>query len=399
MNNHNDKNHKDETEDPAVNLIRSRINSLYGNEPNAKIEIEEVEHTTKKLSKHQKFMHDLSQSGESLAEIQTKWHNYYLSLSDTEKREVWQEFYDANKKTNQPALNHKTVSTHKKEHPPQKTYIYKNDEVDLPPKHHKKQTIAELKERVTHSAKKHHSKKLSAKGHFKSLLFGLSMGLFTLVLLLFGFFNERFIAPFITPSKNISSTSIIIDPSSTKAGPNPTIIIPKINLEVPVVYDVGSIDEKAIQKGLEGGVVHYATTPNPGEKGNLVIVGHSSNNFFNQGKYKFAFVLLKKLEVGDTFSLTKNSKRYTYKVYDKKIVKPTDLAVLGKAEKPATATLITCDPPGTSLNRLVVLGEQITPEPSTNKASTAVASSTSQPQIVPGNAPSLWSRFTNWLTN
>jgi LPXTG-site transpeptidase (sortase) family protein len=164
-----------------------------------------------------------------------------------------------------------------------------------------------------------------------------------------------------------------------------------------VVYDEPSTKEEALQNALERGVVHYATTPNPGEKGNAVIVGHSSNNILNQGKYKFAFVLLKQLEPGDTIVLTKDGKRYVYKVYEKKIVKPTDVSVLGAASKPSTLTLITCDPPGTSINRLIVVAEQVTPDPANNKASSA-APTAETAEIVPGNSPTLWSRITNWLT-
>ncbi|MCA9342611.1 sortase, partial [Candidatus Saccharibacteria bacterium] len=114
--------------------------------------------------------------------------------------------------------------------------------------------------------------------------------------------------------------------------------------------------------------------------------------------YKFAFVLLNRLEVDDTFSLTYEGKRYVYKVFDKKVVPPTDVSVLGPSERASTATLITCDPPGTSINRLIIVGEQISPDPASNTASPVHQAST-EPQIVPGNAPSLWSRFTNWLTS
>jgi sortase A len=255
-----------------------------------------------------------------------------------------------------------------------------------------------MKKQITRRVSANQKAKISAKQHFKSLLFGASLGAVVLLILLFGFFNERFIAPFYTPSKTVSSTSIIIDPTTTAVGPESKVIIPKINVEVPVVYDTNSIQEKDIQHALERGVVHYATTSSPGEKGNTVIFGHSSNNIFNGGKYKFAFVLLSKLQVGDTFILTKDGKRYDYRVYEKEIVKPTEVGVLGATDRPATATLITCDPPGTSLNRLVVYAEQISPDPATNATSTAVATEGTQPPIVPGNAPSLWSRFRDWLT-
>jgi sortase A len=214
---------------------------------------------------------------------------------------------------------------------------------------------------------------------------------------MFSFFNERFIAPFVSPSKNVSNSSIIIDPSNTSAGPEPKVIIPKINVELPVIYDQTSTDEASIQAGLEQGVVHYSTTSNPGEKGNGAIFGHSSNNILNKGKYKFAFVLLHRMEVGDTFIIQKDSKRYVYKVIDKRVVKPTEVGVLNDTHgKEATFSLITCDPPGTSTNRLVVTGEQITPDPSTNAASTATNTSAS-PAELPSNSPSLWHRITSWL--
>jgi sortase A len=176
------------------------------------------------------------------------------------------------------------------------------------------------------------------------------------------------------------------------------VIIPKINVEIPVVYGVNTIDESAIDTALENGVVHYADTALPGQNGNLVIVGHSSNNIFNKGKYKFAFVLLNRLEAGDTFYLQKDGKRYTYQVYKKEIVDPYNVSVLGPADKPATATLITCDPPGTSLNRLVVVGEQISPSPANNAPQVTQNALATRSAKIPGNAESLWHRLTRWLS-
>jgi sortase A len=182
-------------------------------------------------------------------------------------------------------------------------------------------------------------------------------------------------------------------------GNNPEIIIPKINVEIPVIYGVNTIDESSVEKALEGGVVHYADTATPGENGNAVIVGHSSNNIFNSGKYKFAFVLLDRLSNGDTFYLQKDGKRYTYQVYKKEIVKPTDVGVLGASNKTATATLITCDPPGTSLNRLVVIGQQINPSPTGNTPQTANNALATKSAIIPSNSPSLWSRMWKWFSS
>lgn len=380
---------------PAAEMIRNKIDQLYAQEPDAKKELTEIVAQGKPRSKHQQYMEKLSSSGLALSEIQTAWHNYYQSLDDDGKHEVWQEFYKNNNPA-EPANQPLEYEEDTPRHPP----ISHSQKQHL--RHHKSksgsQTVAELKKHVNDKISNRGNRKLSAKQHFQSLLFGVGIGSIVLLLFLFGFFNERFIAPFITPSRQVSSTPIIIDPNTTAVGSEPKIIIPKINVEIPVVYDEPSIEEKLLQKALERGVVHYATTPSPGEKGNAVIFGHSSNNILNQGKYKFAFVLLNKLEAGDTFYLNKDGTRYAYKVYEKKIVKPDQLSVLGNTDKAATASLITCDPPGTSLNRLVVIGEQVSPDPATNKDSSAQTND-GKVNIIPSNAPSLWQRLWQWFSN
>ena len=387
-----DTHHQSEREaaNLAADMVRQKISTLYESEPSAKAEALEAAQSHGPGSKHQAFIHKLTTTGKSLAEIQTAWHNYYLDLSDNEKHEVWQEFYSAHQPGSTPT-------------PPTVADV---PEANLAPAHeptrhtkHRRtsqlRSVHEIKHRILHNTSR--GQKLKAHQHLQSLLFGLGLGSLVLLVLLFGFFNERFVAPFITPSRHVSSTPIIIDPNNAAVDPQPKIIIPKINVEIPVVYDEPSVQEQAIQKALERGVVRYATTSSPGEQGNTVIFGHSSNNIFNQGRYKFAFVLLSRLEQGDLSYLTKDGKRYVYRVFKKEIVKPTAVEVLGNTGKVAAATLITCDPPGTSANRLVVVGEQISPDPAANTASTA-RTSNAQPKILASNAPSLWQKLRDWLT-
>lgn len=374
----------------AVELIRQKIDDLYQHEPNAKQELAEAE-IVRPRSRHQQFMYDLSHSGRPLAEIQTAWHEYYINLPDDQKHEVWQEFY----KTYEYAKNgsHQTQTTLSSTNQPE---VVANTLSARPQANTDSRSVADIKQQLTRKIATR-SKRRKKKG--SSLLFGLATGAVTLVILSFGFFNERFLAPFMTPSRNVSSAPLIIDPSSTVADSEPKIIIPKINVEIPVVYTEPSIEEERVQKALESGVLHYATTPGPGEVGNGVIFGHSSNNILNKGKYKFAFVLLKRLEAGDTFILQKDGKRYVYRVYEKKIVKPEDVSVLTRNDKPASFSLITCDPPGTSINRLVVTGEQISPDSASNVASKVNPTTAAKPQVLPSDSPSLWSRFTGWLSS
>lgn len=380
----------DDNDNAAANVIRTKIKSLYDNEPRAKEELAEAKSAKPPLSKHQKFMDQLSRSGKSLAEIQTDWHNYYVALPDHEKHEVWREFYANHGRTayaaqpKQHGQGTKPGRWAKPSHKQTKVIAASNDSRSASGV--KYELVGKIQKRTRLNASKH-----------KSLIFGLSMGLLTLLIMLLGFFNERFIAPFIAPSRNVSSTPIIAD-ATAPVGPESKIIIPKINVEVPVVYDEPSVAEDAIQRALENGIVHYATTSKPGELGNTAIFGHSSNNILNRGKYKFAFVLLSSLEKGDTFMLHYDGKRYIYKVYEKKVVPPNDFSVLEKTERPAVVSLITCDPPGTSVNRLVVIGEQISPDPAANIASSGVPTS-EHPEVLPANAPSLWSRLVSWFAS
>ena len=76
----------------AVNLIRNKVAQLYDAEPSAEAEEQEIAIVGAE-SKHQQFISQLMKSGKSLVEIQTAWHQYYQSLPDHEKHEVWQEFY------------------------------------------------------------------------------------------------------------------------------------------------------------------------------------------------------------------------------------------------------------------------------------------------------------------
>jgi len=388
--------------DAAAAVIRQKLDKIYANEPDVEHEIAEVEELPagRPPSKHQEFMHDLSNSGKSLAEIQTEWHHYYVTLPDDEKHEVWQEFYASNATSSNYHKQAVKPSPTLPEILEQKGVVVSPEPTMLvvhpAPKKRpaKKRSPDAIKETIL----KHVTAdgKLKAKHHFQSLLFGLGMGAVVIFIFLFGFFNEFFIAPFIQPSRHASATPLILNATSVAPTANPEVIIPKINVEIPVDYTQTSTDENTIENALQSGVVHYPTTVLPGQKGNAAFFGHSSNNIFNKGKYKFAFVLLHTLVPGDTFYLTNNGKVYVYKVITKDIVDPSDVAVLNPvAGQTATATLITCDPPGTSLHRLIIVGQQISPDPSGNSDSTSVpaTNATANTQQLPGNGPTLLGRL------
>jgi LPXTG-site transpeptidase (sortase) family protein len=388
-----------ESQQAAAQLVRSKLDKLYASEPDTSDEIAETEMTTHR-SKHQQFMHQLVNSGKSLAEVQTEWHNYYLGLPDDEKHAVWQEFYDSNKLVSKYHAASQQIQTAQAE--PASTDHSPMVVADHSPKHltvhqapaRPKRSPRTIKHKIVETVSAGGT--LKAKHHVQSLVFGLSMGALTLVILLFGLFNEVVIAPLIQPNHDASAAPLILSNDGVAPTSSPEVIIPKINVEIPVNYDETSTDEATIENDLESGIVHYPTTSMPGQNGNAAFFGHSSNNIFNKGKYKFAFVLLHTLVPGDTFYLTNNGKVYVYKVISKTVVEPTEVGVLNPvAGQTATATLITCDPPGTSLHRLVVVGQQVSPAVSTNAPAPSGTqfTSTDTSTSLPGNGPTLFTRI------
>lgn len=378
----------DKDDNPAADMIRDKLAKLYASEPDALAEEKQVE-TVQHRSVHQDFMHQLNNSGKSLAQVQTEWHNYYIALPDDEKHKVWQEFYSSN----QNAQSAKVPE-------PQKDLAEKIGAVraDIPAQNNKNKRVRQDKRsssKVQQDIKEHATKKkLGAKQHLQSLLFGLGIGFAAILLFLFSFFNEVVIAPFIQPARTSAATPLIVGSETVAPSKDPQVIIPKINVQIPIQFGINSTTEETMQKELESGVAHYPTTSNPGENGNGAYFGHSSNNIFNKGKYKFAFVLLSQIVPGDTFYITKDGKLFAYKVFDVKIVEPYQTEVLQPVEgHSATATLITCDPPGTSLRRLVVTGDQISPDPGTNTIASAKAVDGGDETQLVSNGETLWGRL------
>jgi LPXTG-site transpeptidase (sortase) family protein len=153
--------------------------------------------------------------------------------------------------------------------------------------------------------------------------------------------------------------------SGEDIGPDNTLFIPKIGVEAPIVY-AKSRNQEEINKLLLEGVVHYFGTAEPGERGNVFITGHSSFYWWSEGKYNTVFSILDKLVVGDVINVNYGGKKYTYKVFDIKVVSPSDITVLNQSNE-SILSLMTCTPVGTNYRRLIVRASQTDPDPSKNK--------------------------------
>jgi LPXTG-site transpeptidase (sortase) family protein len=158
----------------------------------------------------------------------------------------------------------------------------------------------------------------------------------------------------------------IPDLSLEIAPPDDRIIIPRIGQNVPIVRvptdkllmrDWTAL-ENQIQEALRYGVVHFPGTALPGDKGNVVITGHSSYFPWDPGRFKDVFALLHQVDVGDRVIVYRDQKPYEYEVYDKEVVMPDQVEVLTQKGEDRL-TLITCTPVGTNLKRLVLLAKPL----------------------------------------
>ncbi|MBI4032822.1 sortase [Candidatus Berkelbacteria bacterium] len=152
-----------------------------------------------------------------------------------------------------------------------------------------------------------------------------------------------------------------------------TLLVPKINVQAPVIWDSSS-DEKVMLANLQSGVAHYGFTGLPNEQsGNVFITGHSSYYWWDKGKYKTVFALLDKVSTGDQALIQYQGKVFVYEFRDKVVVDPSQVEVTDPTTEPILS-LMTCTPPGTALRRLVVRlklarvyaaegGEALTPAP------------------------------------
>ncbi|MDB5163119.1 MAG: putative sortase [Candidatus Saccharibacteria bacterium] len=256
----------------------------------------------------------------------------------------------------------------------------------------KDQALYELRQKLLGKVQDS-AKKIRGSRHFIPIAASLA------VVLIFVFlqYNRIFIASvnaYVSPG-TISQQNIVIDPSGdTSVTAESRLIIPKINVDVPAIYNVGN-DYNSQMAAMSNGVAHFAipgASSHPGQVGNTVLSGHSSNDLFDGGDYKFIFAQLEKMAVGDTIYTNYESKRYTYVVTKTEVVKPSEVGKLVYPTTKPMLTLITCTPLGTALNRLLVTAEQVSPDPA-QAVVAPVDDGTTADADIPGNSPTFFERL------
>lgn len=141
---------------------------------------------------------------------------------------------------------------------------------------------------------------------------------------------------------------------------NSSIIIEKIDVNSPIVWNVSVANEKEYLNALNLGVAHAAGSAFPGDKtGNVYIFAHSTFNPWEAKKYSAAFSELNKLKKDDRIVIFYNGHRYDYLITQKEIVPGFNVEPLVRKVTEPILTLQTCDPPGLEENRLIVSAKRV----------------------------------------
>lgn len=231
----------------------------------------------------------------------------------------------------------------------------------------------------------------------------LFVGLSVMALILFLQYNRLFFAPimaYVSPGNAPADQIEALDPTITQTvSSEPRLIIPKLNIDVPIRFGLALTD---VMSAMNNGVAHYriaGASSYPGEAGNFIITGHSAGDIYSSNPYKYIFSGLERLEEGDLIYVNYESVRYTYKVTRKNVIEPTNVAALVIDTPQPMVTLVTCTPLGTSRYRLLVTGEQISPEydGKTDDESSAPSASDNETEL-PANEPSFFERVWNFVT-
>jgi sortase A len=150
-------------------------------------------------------------------------------------------------------------------------------------------------------------------------------------------------------------TEQIIKPVDTQF----SIVIPKIGASAKVFPNVDSSDKNDFLPILRQGVAHAQGTVFPGIPGNIYLFAHSTDNFWDVGRYNAIFYLIKDLSPGDEIVIFYQNVRYNYIVDHSEIVDADDVSRITEAKTGKEELVLqTCWPPGTTWKRLLVIAKR-----------------------------------------
>lgn len=154
------------------------------------------------------------------------------------------------------------------------------------------------------------------------------------------------------------TTFSTIVPKSTKFG----VVVEKIGANSVILPNIDPSSRNEYEKALKQGIAHAKGSVYPGQKGVSFLFSHSTQNVWDVPRYNAVFYLLRELEVGDRIITYFNDVRYDYIVDEKLIVNANDTSYYNLETQEPLLIMQTCDPPGTTWKRLLVVAKLANPD-------------------------------------
>lgn len=144
-------------------------------------------------------------------------------------------------------------------------------------------------------------------------------------------------------------------PNESKVQEEFAISIPAIGASAKVIAHVNPYNEEEYSQALKEGIAHAKGTSLPGEGSRIYLFAHSTNSPLQFSEYNAVFYQLRLLNNGDRIFVNFNGESHLYRVKQKVAVEANDLHWMEDKSSEEELVLQTCDPPGTSIRRLLVI--------------------------------------------
>lgn len=148
-----------------------------------------------------------------------------------------------------------------------------------------------------------------------------------------------------------------------------TLVLPSLSVRSTVFlpsrtyWDARDWDtlERQMQIGLLYGLVAYPHAGPLGEKGTIIVAGHSSppTQRARESRYGSIFAQLPSLKPGADIELRTGTKTVRYVVVSTAVVPANDTEILADQKKESILKLITCYPVGSTRERFVVTAKMV----------------------------------------
>jgi len=365
------------SQDAAANLARTQIDGAYTQpqsvEQIASAPTEQTQPATQQLEAENPYMRTQGQSSHQIEQnawqrYHSAWQNYY--------QQYYERYYMSEVDKTKKSLE---TSTHQPV--TREPEVFTEDEA-----------LYDLRSKLLGTVQTK-AKAVRKSRHFVPVVASLVV-MFAFLFLQFNRNVASFFVAYVAPG-SLSPESLDISPADkTAITKDDRIIIPKLNIDIPIMWNAVASDQNSLNQEMDKGAAWFnvvGANSRPGQNGNSVYSAHSSNDWLDQGEYKFAFAPLVRIKDGDMIYINYQGTRYAYTVSHTKTVQPTDVAALNEGADKPYMTLITCVPLGTALNRLLVFADQVSPNPAVAEAKPAQTTSV-RPTAMPRNSPTLIER-------